>query len=123
MRIERRTVRVYLTVVRPSVLVYRVTPYLILKKWSAALHPFSLHPPPPRLTMAQQRVSKRTRSAPTRLVAAEEEAPTAIKCPGFYDEDHFHFCSFSSTDVERPAWVDQPMAAKKATSAKPMPVD
>lgn len=46
-----------------------------------------------------------------------------FKCPGFYDEDHFHFCSFSSTDVERPAWVDQPMAAKKATSAKPMPVD
>jgi len=46
-----------------------------------------------------------------------------FKCPGFYDEDHYHFCSFSSTDVKRPAWVDQPMAAKKATSAKPMPVD
>ena len=29
--------------------------------------------------MAQQRVSKRTRSAPTRLVAAEEEAPAAKK--------------------------------------------
>ena len=29
--------------------------------------------------MAQQRVSKRARSAPTRLVAAEEEAPAAKK--------------------------------------------
>ena len=54
--------------------------------------------------MAQQRVSKRTRSAPTRLVAAEEEAPAAIKCPGFYDDDHYHYCGYSSWYAERKPW-------------------
>jgi len=72
-------------------------------------------PPPPSLPRSLAKVSYHNGSDPS--------GGQTFKCPGFYDEDHFHFCSFSSTDVERPAWVDQPMAAKKATSAKPMPVD
>ncbi len=31
-----------------------------------------------------------------------------FKCPGYYDDDHFQYCSFTSWDVERPTWTPAP---------------
>ena len=48
-----------------------------------------------------------------------------FSCPGFYDDDHYRFCNFSSMGgVARPVWKPLPgEASSSSSSAAAMLVD